>query len=149
MKQIASLLALSATAIIVVLIVLNWSTLIADAPLNLILAQVQAPLGVVMLGMAAVIVALFFVAYLKSQIGSLLETRRLLNEIQRVQDIADKAEASRSENLHQLVATEFRLLNERLNSIADAKPLSNPAHNYDQEGRPLSLTEIMTHHERS
>lgn len=120
MKRISNLLAWGAVAVVAALAALNWSTLTASAPLNLVVAQVQAPLGVVLLALTAVLVALFFVAHLRIQIGSLLETRKLLKEIQRVQDLADKAEASRMENLHQLVATEFRLLNERLSSLATA-----------------------------
>lgn len=119
-KQLTGLLAWLLVAIIVGLASLNWSTLTASAPLNLLVVHIQAPLGVVLLGVTGVVVALFFVAYLRNQIGSLLETRRLLAEIQRVQGLADKAEASRIEALQQLVSKEFRLLNDRLSSPAIA-----------------------------
>jgi ABC-type multidrug transport system fused ATPase/permease subunit len=152
MKRISNLLAWGAVAIVAALAVLNWSTLMAAAPLDLVVAQVQAPLGVVMLGLAAVLVALFFVATMRNQIGSLLETRRLLQEIQRVQNLADKAEASRIENLHQLIASEFRLLNERLS--ASPRPIDpDSAESAEPTGagkdfKPLSLTEIVTGHEK-
>lgn len=118
MKRLSNLVAWGVAAIVAALAVLNWSTLMISAPLNLVVAQIQAPLGVVMLGLVAVLVAIFFITSLYNQIGSLLETRKLLKEIQRVQDVADKAEASRIEDLHQLIATEFRSLNERLHSMA-------------------------------
>lgn len=144
-NKVFSMLALGAAILVGILIVLNWITLNAVAPLNLIVAQIQAPLGIVMLGLSAVLIALFFIAYLKIQVGTLLETRRLLKEIQHAHDLADKAEASRVENLHQLVATEFRLLDQRLCSIAEwANPPSQ-----DQEGKPLSLTEIVTRNKQS
>lgn len=145
MNRWSNLLAWGAVAIVAALAVLNWSTLMAPAPLNLVIAQVQAPLGVVMLGLAAVLVALFFVAYLRNQIGSLLETRKLLKEVQRVHDLADQAEASRIQNLHQLISTEFRLLNERLDPVAAA---TRPA-SADPDGSPMSLTEIVTRGEQS
>jgi hypothetical protein len=151
MKRLSNLLALGAVAIVAALAVLNWSTLMVLAPLDLVVTQVQVPLGAVMLGVAGVLVALFFVAYLRNQIGSLLETRKLLQEIQRVQNLADKAEASRLENLHQLIATEFRLLNERLDAQADRTvPSGDTAepHGQGDEFRPLSLTEIVTGHEK-
>jgi len=156
MKRLSNLLAWGAVAIVAALAVLNWSTLMASAPLDLVVAQIQAPLGVVMLGLAAVLVALFFVATMRNQIGSLLETRRLLQEIQRVQNLADKAEASRIENLHQLIATEFRLLNERLNERPNAAPQPldlDPTAAVEPTGdgkefKPLSLTEIVTGHEK-
>jgi uncharacterized integral membrane protein len=117
MTRASNLIALLVTALVAALAFLNWSTLMAPAPLDLVIAQIQAPLGVVMLGVAGLLAALFFVAYLSNQIGSLLETRRLLKEIQRVQALADKSEASRIESLQQMMGTEFRQLNERLNSV--------------------------------
>jgi uncharacterized integral membrane protein len=145
MNRWSNLLAWGAVAVVAALAVLNWSTLMAPAPLNLVVAQVEAPLGVVMLGLTTVLVALFFVAYLRNQIGSLLETRKLLKEVQRVHDLADQAEASRIESLHKLISTEFRLLNERLGSVA---AVTQPA-STDSDGSPLSLTEIVTRSEHS
>jgi len=121
MKRVTNLLAWGVVAVIGALAVLNWSTLTAPAPLNLVIAQVQAPLGVVLLGVAAVMAGLFLVASLGNQIGSLMETRRLLKEIQRVQELADKAEVSRIESLHRLIADEFRALNERLEASGPAR----------------------------
>ncbi|MDH4290759.1 MAG: LapA family protein [Aquincola sp.] len=142
MKHLSTLLAWATVVLVAALAALNWSTLTANAPLNLVVAQIDAPLGVVLLGLSATLVALFFVAHLRNQIGSLLETRRLIKEVQRVQDLADKAEASRIANLHQLISTEFRLLNERLGSMtAEGADGGKPF-------RPLSLSEIVTGHDR-
>jgi uncharacterized integral membrane protein len=146
MRRFTNLLVLLALVLVGALAALNWSTLTASAPLDLVVAQIQAPLGVVMLGVAGVLTALFFVAYLRNQIESLLETRRLLKEIQRVQDLADKAEASRLENVHQLIATEFRLLNERLDAISATRPEMNAER---EPNKPLSLTELVTRRERA
>ncbi len=145
MKQLSNVLAVVSSVIVAALIVLNWSSLMISAPLNLVVARVEAPLGVVILGLAAVLVTLFLVAYLHNQVGTLLETRKLLKEVQRVQGLADKAEESRVENLHQLIATEFRLLNERLSSVAPAAEPDSAA----PEGRLRSLAAIVTGRERS
>lgn len=129
MKRLINLLAWSALAVVAALSALNWATLTAQAPLDLFVAQIQAPLGVVLLGMAGVLVALFFVAYLRTQVETLLETRKLLREVQRVQGLADKAEESRIEKLHKLISSEFRLLNERLSaaSAVSARPVAGAA----------------------
>lgn len=147
MNKLGNVVVAMSLIIVAVLVVLNWSSLMIPAPLNLIVAQVQAPLGVVMLGLAVVMVTLFLVAYLRNQIATLLETRKLHKEIERVQEemqrvqgLADNAEASRVENLHQLIATEFRLLNERLGPVS-AEQL--PAY-ADREGTLRSLTELVT-----
>jgi hypothetical protein len=119
---------------------LNWQTLSARAPLDLVLWQGEAPLGIVLLVMAGVLLAFFLFAYLNNQVSSLLENRKLLKEIQRVQALADKAEASRMENLQQLISTEFRLLNERLGptTVASATPVVR-----QEAAQPLSLTELI------
>lgn len=121
MRQLTTLLAWTAAALVAGLAALNWSTLMAPALVNLVVYELQLPLGVVMLGLAGGVAALFFVAYLQQQISSLRETRRLLKEIQRVQDLADKAEASRIENLQQMMAHEFKLLNGRLGASLEAR----------------------------
>lgn len=140
MKRISNLLAWGALAIVAALCVLNWHTLMVPAPLDLVLWQVEAPLGVVLLAMAGVLLAFFLLAYLNNQISSLLETRKLLKEIHRVQGLADKAEASRIENLHQLISTEFRLLHERMGS---ASVVSMPSEAQQESYQPLSLTELV------
>lgn len=144
MTRISNLIALLVTALVAALAFLNWPTLTAPAPLDLVVAQVQAPLGVVMLGVAALLATLFFVAYLSNQIGSLLETRRLLKEIQRVQDLADKAEASRIENLQQMLGTEFRQINERLNALATS--VRPPAG--ERDVTEMTPSEAVVHGER-
>ena len=118
MRRISNLLAWGALLVVAALIVLNWSTLMVSATFDLVVAKIQAPVGAVMLVLAAVLLALFFVAYVQNLIGSLLETRGLLKEVQRVQELADKAEASRIENLRQMMMTEFGRLNERLDAVA-------------------------------
>lgn len=130
MNRILNLLAWGAAAVIAALAVLNWSVLTTPASLDLVIAKVQVPLGAALLGVTAALAALFLVASLQNQIGSLLETRRLLKEVKRVQDLADKAEASRIESLHEHIAREFRDLNERLASMGAAggqPPTSVPA----------------------
>lgn len=140
MKRVSNLLAWGALAIVAALCFLNWHTLTAPSRLNLVVWQGNAPLGLVLLAMAGVLLAFFLFAYLNNQISSLLESRKLLKEIQRVRALADKAEASRMENLHQLVATEFRLLNERL---GPANAVHMPSDAQRDQPQPLSLTELV------
>ncbi len=140
MKRVSNLLAWGALAIVIALCVLNWHTLMLPAPLDLVVLQVQAPLGAVLLAVAGVLLAFFLVAYLNNQISSLMESRKLLKEIQRVQALADTAEASRIENLHQLISTEFRLLHER---IGASMVETMPSESRQESQQPLSLTELV------
>lgn len=74
---------------------LNWSAFLAPTTLSLGFAQVQAPLGLIMLGLIAVLTALFlgYLVYLQSTV--LLESRRHAKELQAQRELADQAEASR------------------------------------------------------
>lgn len=107
--------------------VLNWQTLLADAPLNLLVARIQAPLGVVLLGLAGFLTLLFLIAYLRHQVVSMIETRKLIGEMQRLKVVADTAETSRIERLRADVMREFELLNSRLDSRIDALQTANAA----------------------
>lgn len=140
MKRVSNLLAWGTLAIVAALCILNWHTLMVPAPLDLVLWQVQAPLGAVLLAVAGVLMVFFLLAYLNNQVSSLMESRKLLKEIQRVQGLADKAEASRIENLHQLISTEFRLLNERMGATT---VVSMPTDSRNESQQPLSLSELV------
>ncbi|MBO9648769.1 MAG: LapA family protein [Variovorax sp.] len=78
-----------------VLAALNWALLAAPTAISLGLTEVHAPLGLIMLGLTAVM-AVFFFAYVIFLQGSILfETRRHTKEMQSQRELADKAEASR------------------------------------------------------
>lgn len=131
MKKIVTWLAWTSIALVAALAALNGPALLAPAPISFGFTEVQWPLGLLMLGLLAVPLALFFVAYLHHQIGKLMETRGLLKELQHAHVLADKAEASRVEGLRQLMIDEFSAINERLDSLGVAPPLdrgppSNP-----------------------
>ncbi len=106
-------------ALILVFAALNWSVLSAVTTINLLVAQVQAPIGVILLGLAAALAVLFFLAMLYSRIGALMEARRLQQELRAAREVADRTEASRLEALQHLVKSEFRMLNERITKLND------------------------------
>lgn len=117
MERLSHWLAWSVVAVIVVFAGLNWSALTAVTSLNVGVTQVEAPLGGVLLAFTAVFVALFLLATLYSRIASLVESRGLHKKLRLAQEVADQAEASRLESLQQLMLTEFRKLNERIDTL--------------------------------
>ena len=82
-------------ALIALFAVLNWGAFLAPTTLSFGVAQVQAPLGLIMLGLLAVLTALFllYVVYLQTTV--ILEWRRREKELQASRELADQAEASR------------------------------------------------------
>lgn len=108
-----TVLLLIVLAAIAIFAALNWSAFLAPTTLSLGFAQVQAPLGLIMLGLIAILTALFlgYLVYLQTTV--LLESRRHARELQAQRELADQAEASRF--------TELRAhLDSRLNEMENS-----------------------------
>jgi len=88
--------------------VLNWTAMAAPSTLSLGLADVSAPLGMVMLVFTAAISGLFVVYIVLLQAGVILEARRLTKEVKAQRELADTAEASRFTELRTLLEAELR-----------------------------------------
>lgn len=121
MERITHWLAWSLIFLLVLFAGLNWSVLTALTPLDLLVAKMEAPMGLILLGLTALFVALFFIATLYSRIAYLLEARNLSKELRAAQELARNAEASRLESLQQVILSEFRLLHERINTLDKAE----------------------------
>ena len=74
---------------------LNWNVFLTNTTLSFGLATLQAPLGLLMLGLLVLVVAYFLVYVLYLQSTVLFDTRRNAKELQLNRELADKAEASR------------------------------------------------------
>lgn len=93
--RLRSLLLLLILALMAAFAALNWNVFLADTPLSIGVTTLQAPLGLIMLGVLIFVVAygLVYVLYLQSNV--LMDTRRNAREMQTHRELADKAEASR------------------------------------------------------
>ena len=88
---IISLIVLATAA----LAALNWGALSAPSTINFGVTTMEAPLGLIMLGLTTLLGAVFlaYVFYLHSSV--MLEARRHNKEMTAQRELADKAEASR------------------------------------------------------
>ena len=102
-----TLLLLLAVVAIAAFTALNWNAIMAPATLSLGVADVQAPLGLVMLGLVAFLAALFLVFVVYLQTSVLLEARRHARELQANRELADQAEASRFTELRGFLEAEL------------------------------------------
>lgn len=114
---------------------LNWSTFIAPTTLSLGFVQVQASLGLVMLGLLACFAALFLVLVLYLQSSVLLDTRRHTKELQANRELADKAEASRLTELRTFLEAELKRQADQ-----GAETRAAILERLDQVGRDLRFT---------
>lgn len=105
---------------------LNWQALSAPTALSLGLMQVQAPLGLILLGATVLISGLFLFYIVFQQAHLLVETRRFTKELQSQRELADQAEASR-----------FTALQSRLEALVQQQETARQA----GEQRLLARTE--------
>ncbi|MGB4813282.1 MAG: LapA family protein [Methylophilaceae bacterium] len=105
--KLSTLLLLIILVAIAVFAALNWTVFITPTELSLGFTKVLMPLGLVMLGLLTLLTVFFlgFVVYL--QTSALLETRRHTRELQASRDLADKAEASRFNELRSFLEAEL------------------------------------------
>lgn len=105
--KVRTVLLLLALLLLAVFAIVNWAAFSAPTQLSLLVAQVQAPLGIIMLGIC-VLLAAFFLAYIAfQQMTMLADTRRAAREVQTAHELADKAEASRYNELRQWLQAEL------------------------------------------
>lgn len=99
-------------------VAVNWSVFLAPTPLSLLVTTVQAPLGLLMLGVLAAVTAVCSGTMVWWQAKVLLETRRHTQELQAQRALADQAEASRFTSLQGVLQAEVTRLAERVDTSA-------------------------------
>lgn len=87
---------------------LNWSVFTAPTTLSLGLVDIQAPLGLVLLGLLVFVTLVFLVFVLYLQTVVFVELRRHAREMREQRQLAEQAEASRLTELREFMALEFR-----------------------------------------
>lgn len=121
-------------ALVAAFVALNLQAVMAPTALNLAVAEVQAPLGLVLLGLLVLVAAVFLGALLYQQTLHLMEVRRVTREMGEQRTLADKAEASRFTELRTLLQAEMQAAAEREKTLTEQ--LQNQV---DQLQRSLAL----------
>lgn len=105
-----SFILLIALVALVIFAALNWQAIITPIPLVLLFTTVEAPLGLVLLSVTALLTLLFlgFVIYMQS--STLMTRRRLNKDLTAQRELAEKAEASRFTELRSYLETELQQL---------------------------------------
>ena len=112
--NLRTLFLLLIVAAIAALAVLNWGELTAPSLMSLGVVSIEAPLGLIMLGLTALL-GVFFIAYVLSlQASVLLDTRRHSKEMTAQRELADKAEASRFTELRAFLETQHQQVQSQL-----------------------------------
>ena len=115
--RLRTLLLLIVLGAIAAFAAVNWTAFTTPTTLSLVFAVVQAPLGLIMLALAALITVLFLVFVVYLQTSVIIETRRYGRELQTQRELADKAEASRFTELRGFLDTELSKLAGRVAEV--------------------------------
>jgi len=91
-------------------VALNFDQILQPTALNFGISQVQAPLGLVLLGMLTLVLVVFLLALVYYQTVHLMEVRRITREATDQRHLADKAEASRFTELRLYLQTEMQAM---------------------------------------
>jgi hypothetical protein len=130
-----TLLLLLVLAAVVLFAAVNWHAIVAPTTVSLLVTDIQAPLGLLLLGITVLITALFliFVVYLQTTV--LLDARRHSRELQTQRELADSAEASRFTELRSHLDTELRKLSDDVRATIEQSGNSLAAYIGELEDR--------------
>jgi hypothetical protein len=106
--KLGTLVLLLVLAVIAGFTFLNWSVFLLPTTLSIGVAEVQAPLGLILLGALVLLAALFLVYVLYLQATVMRDTRRHSKELQTHRKLSDQAEASRFTELRNFLEAEFK-----------------------------------------
>ncbi len=101
-----TLLVLAVLALTAGFALLNWTAFTTPTSLYLGFTTVEAPLGLIMLAMVALLSIVFVIWAISLQATLLVEQRRLNKDLQAQRALADTAEASRFTELRSFIAAE-------------------------------------------
>lgn len=94
--------------------ILNWEAMSAQTVLSLGLVEVQAPLGLLMLGMMLGVVAIAALLVALHQTQWLVDARRMEKDLRTQRELADKAELSRFTRLQEHLDAQLQQIREQL-----------------------------------
>lgn len=100
-------------------VALNIDAVFTPTTLNLAVTEVQAPVGLVLLGLLVLVLAVFLGALVYQQTVHLMEVRRVTREMTEQRTLADKAEASRFTELQRFLQGEMQAIAARELDLAE------------------------------
>ena len=118
--RLRTLLVIVVMLLVAVFVAVNWSAVTAPTTLSLLFMTIEAPVGLVMLGLLLLCV-LAFLAYMAVwQSTTLIESRRHTKELHEQRVLADQAEASRFTELRGVIQSEIERLAAQIASVQAA-----------------------------
>jgi uncharacterized integral membrane protein len=118
--RVRTVLVILVMLLLTVFVAINWPAFMAPTTLNLLVARIEAPLGLVMLSLQVLVLLVFAVYIAMWQGAVLLQSRRHTKEMQAQRTLADQAEASRFTELRTVLQGEFEQLRREMRDHANS-----------------------------
>jgi uncharacterized integral membrane protein len=106
-----------AATVIAVFVVANWALLMGSVELNLLIARVQAPLALLLLLFAGIILLLDLSVHATREYAWRRERRTLASSLEAARLLADKEEESRTGALKATVQSELAVIRAQLDRV--------------------------------
>jgi len=102
---------------IAVFVAANWSVVAHPTPINFLIGAITAPLGLLILVIAVLIVCISLLSHGFARLNWRQERRSLTQEIDRQRQRADQAEHSRVKELRDFLAQETGTIRDQLDRV--------------------------------
>lgn len=108
--KIRTLLLLLLLTVIVIFVAINWNQFTAPTTISVLFGKIEAPLGLIMLGLLILLALLFLVYALYLRSSSFISERQISKDLKDARELAEKAEQSRFTELKELIEEQFKKL---------------------------------------
>ncbi len=99
-----------------IFLIVNWEGVIAPVSVNLLWTEIQAPLGLILLLGPGLLIFISLIYGFIQQASLAMELRRVNKQLKLAQDLADKAELSRFNELKKDIDAQVKMLEEKNNA---------------------------------
>ena len=96
---------------------LNWALFTTPSSLNLLFKELDAPLGIIMLIVIAILSVVYLITVGAIETGALVQNKRSTKELEKARKLAENEEQSRYNELKKYLGEELNKVNSRLNEI--------------------------------
>lgn len=100
--------------------ILNWETFSRATSLNIVVARVDAPLGVVLLFAIGALTLIYAVSLAKLELAALIKARRVQKDMDNLRQIADQSEQSRVQALQDFLIRETQRIDVKLDMLLES-----------------------------
>ena len=110
MMRLINFILLFVLVTLIIFAAINWQAIVTPMLLSLLFANIEAPLGLVLLSITGLLLLLFlgFIVYMQS--STLIIRRKLTKALEAQRKLADDAEVSRITELRRYLETELQAL---------------------------------------